>query len=102
MLLQQCNSSGILTGSDTISTKDGYYCGLTLINDGQADARVDITDGNGKVLAVVQVLAGAVGYAHDCPSLPIVALQGIDATLIGTGEFVVRYAETISGLNRDV
>ena len=102
MLLQQCNSSGLLAGSDTISTKDGYYCGMTLIGDGQSAGRVDITDGNGIVLAVVQVLAGEIGYAHDCPSLPIIALQGIDATLIGTGEFVVRYAETISGLKREV
>ena len=91
-----------MSGSDAISTKDGYYCGMTLIGNGQASVRVDITDGNGIVLAVVQVLAGTVGYAHDCPSVPIVALRGLDATLIGTGEYVVRHAETISGLKRNV
>lgn len=103
MLLQQCNSSGILVDTAEVTAKDGYYCGMTLIGDGQAASRVDITDGNGKTLALVQVLAGEIGYAHDCPSLPIVALQGVHATYAGSGgEFVVRYAETISGLKREV
>ena len=102
MLLQQCNSSGLEIATAVISTEDGYYCGANLVTDGQTAGRIDIADGNGKVLAVIQCLAGAVGYAHDCPTQPVVALQGIVATLTGTGEFVVRFAETISGLKRNV
>lgn len=102
MLLQQCNSSDLQIGTAVISTEDSYYCGANLVTDGQTAGRIDIADGNGKVLAVIQCLAGTIGYAHDCPSQPVVALQGIVVTLTGTGEFVVRFAETISGLKRNV
>lgn len=102
MLLQQCNSSDLQNGTEVISTEDSFYCGANLLGNGQAAGRLDIADGNGKVLAVIQVLAGEIGYAHDCPPQPVVALQGIVVTVAGTAEYVVRYAETISGLKRNV
>ena len=102
MVLQQCDSSDLQIATAVISAEDSFYCGANLITDGQTAGRIDIADGDGKVLAVLQCLAGEIGYAHDAPPQPVVALKGIVATLTGTGEFVVRFAETISGLQRDV
>lgn len=104
MLLECCDSSGLLNDSAVVSTKDGYYCGMTLVSGGKIDTTVTVTDGNGKVLAIVSVLAGPTpkGYRLDCPSKPIPALQGVRTILspLGIAEYVIRYAETISGLKR--
>jgi len=104
MLLECCNSSGLLDDSAIISTKDGYYCGMTLISGCKVDTTVVVADGNGKALAIVTAIAhwDPTGYKLDCPSEPILALKGIVTTLrpLGIAEYVVRYAETISGLKR--
>lgn len=104
MLLECCNSSDLLNVSAVISTKDGYYCGMTFISEDKVDSKVVVADGNGKVLAVVGVIAGPapVGYKQDCPSKPMPALQGIVTTVTGQVEYVVRFAETISGIKRNV
>lgn len=106
MLLESCNSSDLLNDSAVVSTKDGYYCGMTLVSGAKVDTTVVVADGNGKVLAIVTVIAhwNPMGYTQDCPSKPIPALQGIVTTVrpLGAAEYVVRYAETISGIKRNV
>ena len=104
MLLECCNSSDLLDDSAVISTKDGYYCGMTFISEAKVDSQVVVADGNGKVLAIVGAIGhwAPVGYKQDCPSKPIPALQGIETTVTGQVEYIVRYGETISGLKRNV
>lgn len=102
MLLECCNSSDLLDDSAVISTKDSYYCGMTLISSAKVDSSVLVVDGNGKVLAFVIAIGhpSPVGYKQDCPSEPIPALKGIETLIVGQVEYVVRYAETISGIRR--
>lgn len=99
MLLESCDTSGILTDSATVSLLDGYYCGITLVSTEQTAATITVADGNGKLLSVVRAAAG-IEYAIDNPTVPIVALKGIVTVLTGAGTYVVRYAPTISGLKR--
>ena len=101
-LLESCESSDLLDDSAVISTVDSYYCGLTFITEDKVDTNVIVADSEGKVLAIVGVIAGPnpIGYKHDCPPKPLLALGGIETTLTGTAEYVVRYAKTISNLKR--
>ena len=101
-LLECCESSGLLDASAVISTKDSWYCGMTLITEDKVDTELIVTDSDGKVLAIVGVIAGPnpIGYKHDCPPQPILALGGIETTLTGVADYVVRYVKTISNIQR--
>lgn len=101
-LLECCESSGLLDDSAVVSTKDSWYCGMTLITEDKVDCNVIVTDSEGKVLAIVGVIAGPnpIGYKHDAPPEPIFALGGIETTETGVAEYVVRYAKTISNIKR--